>query len=203
MDRLSTVIAALALCLSFGCEREGGSDGRAGVATPERVAAVAAPPDRRTLEDLCDVLPEPEHAPRLRYPPLSSDSSEPPATGWRWINLWATWCVPCVEEIPMLRDWQSQLAAAGVAMEVVFVSVDESAEAIEAYLRDHPDAPRELRVADPEAVPAWVAEHGLDAGATIPVHVVVDPEGRVRCLRGGKVYPRDFPLVERLLASGG
>jgi thiol-disulfide isomerase/thioredoxin len=200
MDRLSPLIVALALSLSAGCEREEGSERGAGVAVPERVAAVAAQPDRRTLEDLCDVLPEPDNAPRLSYPPLSDDSSEPPDSGWRWLNLWATWCLPCIEEIPMLRAWQTELAAAGTPMEVVFLSVDETAEDIERYRREHPEAPRRFRVADPEGVPAWVAQHGLDSGATIPVHVVVDPEGRVRCLRGGKVYPRDFPLVERLLA---
>jgi thiol-disulfide isomerase/thioredoxin len=205
MDRLPALIAACAAlgCVS-GCERaDGGGDpdpasGRA------RVAAVPAAEDTRTLEDLCDVLPsstETGSAPEFAYPALSPESGTPPAEGWRWINLWATWCKPCVEEIPMLREWSADLAAAGSPLEIVFLSVDESAEAIADYLQQYPDAPSDYRVADPAAVPAWLEDLGLAGGGSVPVHVVVDADDRVRCVRGGKVAPRDFSLVERLLST--
>jgi thiol-disulfide isomerase/thioredoxin len=199
MDRLPTLIGVGACALLLGCEREG--DGPAVATGTERVAAVSASADSRTLEDLCDVMPAPESAPALVYPALSDDSAAPPDAGWRWINLWATWCVPCVEEIPMLRAWEETLASQATPLEIVFLSVDESADVIDAYRRDHPDAPGDYRVADPDDVPSWIAELGLDGGATIPIHIVVDAENRVRCLRSGKVQPRDLPLVERLLAG--
>ena len=40
------------------------------------------------------------------------------------LNFWATWCPPCVEEMPSLDEFQKRLAASGVV--VLGVSVDTS-----------------------------------------------------------------------------
>jgi cytochrome c biogenesis protein CcmG, thiol:disulfide interchange protein DsbE len=44
------------------------------------------------------------------------------------LNLWATWCPPCVEETPSLKKFADQMASRGVA--VVSISVDEDAKAL-------------------------------------------------------------------------
>jgi peroxiredoxin len=41
-----------------------------------------------------------------------------------WINFWASWCPPCQEETPVLRDLHAELADDGV--ELIAVSVQES-----------------------------------------------------------------------------
>jgi len=41
-----------------------------------------------------------------------------------WINFWATWCPPCQEETPILRDIHEQYAEDGMA--VVAISVQET-----------------------------------------------------------------------------
>ena len=41
-----------------------------------------------------------------------------------WINFWATWCPPCQEETPILRDIHEQYADDGLA--VVAISVQET-----------------------------------------------------------------------------
>lgn len=41
-----------------------------------------------------------------------------------WINFWATWCPPCQEETPILRDMHEQYADDGLA--VVAISVQET-----------------------------------------------------------------------------
>ena len=43
-----------------------------------------------------------------------------PSGRTRLINLWATWCPPCREEMPRIRDW----AASHPEVEVVLVNVD-------------------------------------------------------------------------------
>jgi peroxiredoxin len=49
-----------------------------------------------------------------------------------WINFWATWCPPCQEETPILRDLYDEHAADG--LEVVAISVQETtAEDVRAY----------------------------------------------------------------------
>lgn len=51
------------------------------------------------------------------------------------LNFWATWCPPCVEEMPSLNRLQKQIAARGGT--VLGVSVDEDAAAYGKFLRDH------------------------------------------------------------------
>ena len=50
------------------------------------------------------------------------------------LNFWATWCPPCVEEMPSLERLHQQMAGRGVV--VLGVSVDEDAEAYEKFLRE-------------------------------------------------------------------
>ena len=48
------------------------------------------------------------------------------------MNLWATWCGPCVVEMPTLAKLQAEYAGKGV--EVVAISIDGEAEAAKARL---------------------------------------------------------------------
>ena len=48
------------------------------------------------------------------------------------LNFWATWCAPCVEEIPSLNELQKRFANSGVV--VVAVSVDKKPEKYRRFL---------------------------------------------------------------------
>jgi peroxiredoxin len=43
------------------------------------------------------------------------------------LNFWATWCPPCVEELPSLMDMQDHLRARGVTVLGVSIDVDDNA----------------------------------------------------------------------------
>ncbi|MDG1161972.1 MAG: TlpA disulfide reductase family protein [Burkholderiales bacterium] len=47
------------------------------------------------------------------------------------LNFWATWCAPCIKEIPSLLSLKGQLPSKKFA--VLFVNYGESAERIEKY----------------------------------------------------------------------
>ena len=49
------------------------------------------------------------------------------------VNIWATWCAPCIAEMPMLNDLQ--VARRGANFEVVTISLDRTAAEAEAWLR--------------------------------------------------------------------
>src|SRR5262245_49644708 len=49
------------------------------------------------------------------------------------LDLWASWCPPCKEELPMLDDMAARLRSKGI--EVVGVSIDESRSDAEQFLR--------------------------------------------------------------------
>ena len=51
------------------------------------------------------------------------------------LNFWATWCAPCVEEVPSLVEMQRRLKAKGVTVLAVSVDVDESA--YRQFVKDH------------------------------------------------------------------
>jgi cytochrome c biogenesis protein CcmG, thiol:disulfide interchange protein DsbE len=48
------------------------------------------------------------------------------------LNFWATWCPPCIEEIPTLDAMQKQLASRGVV--VLAVSVDKNEQGYKQFL---------------------------------------------------------------------
>lgn len=73
------------------------------------------------------------------------------------LNFWATWCPPCVEEMPSLVGLQKQLLGKGVI--VLAVSVDDDADAYHKFLKEH--AIDLLTVRDPG--------HRNDEGVTAPV----------------------------------
>jgi thiol:disulfide interchange protein DsbD len=53
------------------------------------------------------------------------------------VNFWATWCVPCIQEIPSFNKLHKELGGKGVL--VVGVSMDEEGrERVEPFLKKHP-----------------------------------------------------------------
>ena len=116
---------------------------------------------------------------------IGTGAPPPAAKGWRWVNVWATWCKPCIEEMERLEGWETRLADRGHPLSVIFISADEAGD--------------RTRFADPDAVGAWAAAAGLEPTANVPIHVVVDPGDRVRCARVGAVHDGDLAAVEALL----
>jgi cytochrome c biogenesis protein CcmG/thiol:disulfide interchange protein DsbE len=51
------------------------------------------------------------------------------------LNFWATWCPPCVEELPSLMTMQSRMKGSGVV--VLAISVDVDGNAYHRFLKEH------------------------------------------------------------------
>ena len=67
-----------------------------------------------------------------------ADGVERPLSAWQGkllvVNFWATWCTPCIEEMPELQRFADDFAGHNVA--VIGIGVDE-ADKIRAFRRDH------------------------------------------------------------------
>jgi thiol-disulfide isomerase/thioredoxin len=88
------------------------------------------------------------------------------------LNLWATWCAPCVRELPSLDRLQGALG--GDAFTVLAVSLDrEGAVKVTPFLRD-------LGVARLEVLtdPAGDAMRALGV-STLPTSILIDAEGQM------------------------
>jgi cytochrome c biogenesis protein CcmG, thiol:disulfide interchange protein DsbE len=87
------------------------------------------------------------------------------------LNFWATFCAPCVEEMPSLVEMQRRMKAKGI--EVVAVSVDQDADAYHRFVRDHNiDL---VTVRDPQQTLA-----GLYGTFKFPETYVIDRNGVMR-----------------------
>ncbi len=51
------------------------------------------------------------------------------------LNFWATWCPPCVDEMPSLVEMQRRMKAKGITVLAVSVDVDE--KAYRQFVKDH------------------------------------------------------------------
>jgi len=87
------------------------------------------------------------------------------------LNFWATWCPPCIEEMPSLMAMQRQLRDKGVV--VLAVSTDEDADAYRNFLTKYNiDL---LTVRDPRQ-----ASNTLYGTFKFPETYVIDSEGVMR-----------------------
>ena len=82
------------------------------------------------------------------------------------------------------------------------VSADENDKLVDDFRTKYPQTPVSLRIDKPEtALPAWLGALGVGENAPIPVHVLVDPADKVRCVRAGQVKESDLPAVRSILKS--
>jgi peroxiredoxin len=87
------------------------------------------------------------------------------------LNFWATWCPPCVEEMPSLVQMQSRLKDKGVTVLAVSLDVDENA--YKKFLKDHNvDL---LAVRDPNQ-----KSNTLYGTFKYPETYIIDRDGKVR-----------------------
>ena len=87
------------------------------------------------------------------------------------LNFWATWCPPCVEEMPSLVEMQRHMKAKGVTVLAVSIDVDENA--YRAFLKQH--GVDLLTVRDPaQKTPALYGTHGW------PETFIIDRNGMIR-----------------------
>jgi thiol-disulfide isomerase/thioredoxin len=190
MDRLSAlIVVAIA---GLGCDKK---DAPAGEPSGRVNAAKTGAKRGATPEAFCDVHHPAASAPAFAW--SAAIASPPPAAPakWRWINIWATWCKPCLEEMPRLAKWRDKLG-----VQLTFISVDESDADVEAFRKLQPDTPESIRL-DQTKANEWFAQLGLAGSSTIPIHIFVDPAGKLRCVRAAGVTEPDLAVVEKLLAE--
>lgn len=120
---------------------------------------------------------------------------------WTWLNFWAAWCVPCREEIPRLKSWESKLNAQGQRFDLVFVSMDDDGRQLRQFLAKQPadGLKRSYWIKEGEAREKWFGALELDPDPELPTHILVDPKGLARCVVNGAVEDSDFRAVKHIV----
>jgi thiol-disulfide isomerase/thioredoxin len=88
------------------------------------------------------------------------------------LNLWATWCTPCVKELPALSRLQAALPTAKFTVVTVNVTRATTAADTAAFLKAHDAANLPVELDSNLALLRVFGEAGL------PISVLIGPDGR-------------------------
>ena len=112
------------------------------------------------------------------------------------INVWATWCVPCAQEMPELQRLQSRLKARGVDLIGLNVDVEGGTQLVESFLRDK-------RISYQTFIGGVPAIEGLyrTDEMSVPLSILVDEAGLIAEIIPGWSAETQRRFAE--LASGG
>ena len=89
------------------------------------------------------------------------------------LDFWASWCIPCIQEIPLLKKVQEKYEHQG--LQIVGVSVDSDREKWEGALDKH--HPAGIQISE---LKGWESTSRVDYGVqAIPFTVLIDTSGKI------------------------
>lgn len=105
------------------------------------------------------------------------------------VHFWATWCTPCIKEMPALEAFYERYRARGV--EVIAMSEDRTRDLDEVHHMVH-----HMNMHYPVAMAHKASSNTFGDPSALPVTYVVDAKGEVRA----EMRPDTQPLTEENLA---
>ncbi|NTZ42382.1 DsbE family thiol:disulfide interchange protein [Altererythrobacter sp. SALINAS58] len=134
--------------------------------------------------------------PAFALPAASSEGEELTQADFRdgtprLLNVWASWCVPCIAEAPQLSELQRQGA------DIVGVAINDTPENIAKFLADYGD-PYSAVASD------RMSQLQLKIGSSgVPETFVIDGDGVIRYQHLGDIMERDVPVLMAELRKAG
>jgi thiol-disulfide isomerase/thioredoxin len=99
-----------------------------------------------------------------------------------WINFMATWCPQCRDEMPMMKDYATQL---GNEMTILVVDVGESHDTVQSFMKS-------LKFDLPVGVDTDGSVQKQWGAYALPIHFWLDEQGIVRDIVYGGAPPEIF-----------
>ena len=113
------------------------------------------------------------------------------------LNVWATWCHPCRDEIPELRAIHARYRDRGLELIGVSVDTDGTDDAIRSFMKDFQMTFPVWRDPDERITTQFLA-------VGVPATFLIDKAGILRWRKTGPIAPNDTSLmaaIERTLGS--
>ena len=89
------------------------------------------------------------------------------------VDFWASWCIPCIQEVPLLKKLQEKYKNQG--LQIVGVSVDSDREKWQGALDKH--QPEGIQISE---LKGWESTARVDYGVqAIPFTVLIDASGKI------------------------
>ena len=170
-----------------GAESAGRAAPKPSASAPKKPRELCARPPSSAGRELAEVQPS-----------VLGASGEPalPELGvggsWTWINLWASWCGPCKEEMPMLLGYAKE-----AKIRLAFLSLDDDERLAKRFLDQQPQGGvrATYHFGPGEARDKWLAAVGIGEISKLPVHVWADPNTKPRCSISGALAPDSLPKI--------
>ncbi|WP_293968803.1 TlpA disulfide reductase family protein [Sphingomonas sp.] len=167
MRRIALLPVMLAVVATGGCNRQEPAAPQA--TAPAEVAPAAAPEPSVAV----NMDHKGKSAPKAPFEDLAADNAEKTIADFKGkpvlVNLWATWCVPCVKELPTLAKLGAEAPG---GLQVVAVSQDmQGAKVVLPFLKDKGIAIHPYHDRD-NALMLALGE------ASLPVSILFDAEGK-------------------------
>ena len=105
------------------------------------------------------------------------------------VNFWATWCAPCVEEMPSLSRLNDKMK--GKPFKIVAVNIGEKPEVIRQFLKKIPANFEILLDSDSQAVRDWKVY-------AYPSNYVIDRQGKIRLAYRGALQWDSNDIINSL-----
>lgn len=115
------------------------------------------------------------------------------------VHFWASWCQPCLEELPIINRFAVEMKGRGV--DVISVSLDDpnaAAKASQVLSEKGPNLTRHLAKIDD--ADAFIASFDRQWEGAIPAVFAFDAQGKLRGRHVGEATRRE---LERLLGDQG
>ncbi|MDQ3270143.1 MAG: TlpA family protein disulfide reductase [Pseudomonadota bacterium] len=191
MGRIAVIASAvLALGLLSGCR----NDAEAPVAQEPPTAVVPVTPESSTIPKAVDGNGDsPAGVPSLLIDTIDGKNYDLAARRGKWVvvNFWATWCAPCIKEMPEL----SALDAMHEHIEVVGLAYEDiDVAGIREFLQKHPVV-YPIAIVDTYDPPA-----DFDTPRGLPMTYLIGPDGKVAKKVLGPVTAED---IETAIAEAG
>jgi len=192
-NKAALAVALIAAVSVAACKREPAAPAPeatpATAATPAPAATAQAPASAATVTQ----PPATKEMPTLSLATVDGGQFNLADHRGRWVvvNFWATWCGPCLKEMPALSaldTMREYIDVVGLAYE------DTTPEEMKAFLAKHP-------VSYPIAmVDVYDPPKDFETPAGLPTTYLIGPDGKVAKRFIGPVEPHD---IEKAIADAG
>ncbi len=113
------------------------------------------------------------------------------------VNLWATWCLPCIKEMPEIQKLSDEMKDNFQAVSITNFDEENSESAVKKFLSDNKFTYQQ-GIAEESVMNSLVKQAKIEA---IPVNFVLTKDGKIfKILVGGKKYEEFKATINEALS---
>jgi thiol-disulfide isomerase/thioredoxin len=190
---VGAIVVAIASAAGFLLQRvlsERPSISEAPVASVPKPPATSADDPPTADADAPRPHPVPETLPAISMPDRNGVSRQ--LSDWKGrpliVNFWATWCGPCREEIPLLKELRNERARD--RLEVVGIAIDRREDVLKYAHAMGIDYP--VLIGEKEG---YAAAEAFGVSLVLPFSVFADSRGRIVTLKIGELHPEEAAFI--------